>query len=737
MSKKKVVEKKKKTAAPKKVDNKKKSTPKKDDIKETKETAVVVEQKSPSNIKVDKYEPVKQVIKKDGLINEEIGPVVNDNMMRYTLSTLIARALPDVIDGFKPGQRMFLWGAKQAGADGENTIKSGTIVGEVMGKYHPHGDASIYKTGCRMVGSALHLLVPFIVGQGGFGKHFDSKQAPAASRYTEMKLAPLTKEVINDCTKFHETNMVENFDGKLKQPKYLSMPFPAILANAQSGIAVAYSCEFGSFNLKEICEASKIVVKNFKKSNKELLADIRKVMPTMDFTTGGETNIDDEQITNVYLNGQGAITCRAIFENNQKERKLELKQLPYSTDIQAIMNAVLKAADNGKLPEVSNIKNLADKKGFNVGIYYKSGTDVEDLKKKLFALTPCQSALNVNMMVVDNNTPKQMGVIDCIKRWIEHRKVWVEESINGQIKEKSDYLHLLEGLQKILLDIDKAIKIVRNSKTDAEVIDGLKKAFKLDDIQAEYVANIKLRNLNKDYILNKTKEIKDLKAQIADLQKRLKDIDTELINGLDDTAKKYGEDRKTTISKSKWEELPTFAVNSKPEVKLDGESLVFCGTDTIKRVPTDSAAKAPNGTTKYIVPNKDEILIFTNTAKVYKWIIGQVPNNNQVKITDIKKIKKKMEAGEQITYITPLIKKNKICIFFNNGKAVKIPCEAWATEGSKLLFKKGVSDKASIDHIEAIEKDCILEVNGQKYDTKKIKECGSKTGQGSKIKPEK
>lgn len=706
----------------KKVKNTKAKIEKKETVKSTK---VVKENKEKVHQVLDSSQPI---------IKESIDKALTDNMMGYSLTLLYDRAVPSVEDGFKPGQRLFLWGAKKVGADGEHTVKSATIVGEVMGKYHPHGDASIYGTGVRMVGSTLHLNLPLIDGKGGFGKHYDAEQAPAAMRYSEMKLAKFAKEIIDDSVKYHPDNMIDNFDGKFKQPRFISSPVPLILVNAQTGIAVGFSSSLGSFNLGEVCEACKIVIKNFNKDDKDLLKDVCKVMPTMDFTTGGETCIDDEQIKNLYLIGKGQVVCRAIFEDFPKERKLKVVELPYSTDLNAVMKAVLGAVDSGKLTEVTNIKNLSGKTGFDLSIYYKSGTDVEDLKKKLFALTPCQSAYNTQMYVMADNRPQDLGVIACIKKWVEHRRAWVEEDLQNRKKEAEDRLHLLEGLEAILLDIDKAVKIVKNSKSDEEVISGLKKGFKIDDLQAEFVAEIKLRNFNKDYILNKTKEIKDLKALIKEFAARLKDIDTELINDLDEAKKKYGTERKTKIV-DKWEELPTFAKNTKEPEKLDGTSTVFIGSDWIKRVPDGSGAKAPNGSTKWEnVPNAGEFLIFTNNGRVFKWVLGKIKNNVQTKISEIKRINKKMESGEQIIYICPLVETNNLVIAYSNKKFAKFKLSEYITSSNKLCFTKGVNVKEPIEYIEAISKDKKIEVFGHEVDTKDIKEFTSKTAAGGKIK---
>ena len=700
--------------------------------------------------KIDKKEPkvvekikTEKTISSSGetIIKKDISSEIISRMMPYALSVIESRALPFIEDGFKPSQRFWLYGMKMSGADGERTIKSGEIEGVVMGKLNPHAGA--YLTGVRLTDGAESLLTPYIYGEGNFGKHYSENIKEAAARYTEMKLNKLGKEIVLGSIKYHPSNIESNFNGCYQQPKFLGAAFPNILANPQQGIAVGYACQWGSFNLKELCEATKYIIKNKAKTDKDLVNKVLEIMPTMDFSSGGETDLNKEELTNIYLNGEGKIVLRARFENNQKERVLEIFEIPYVTNAENIANAIIKAVDSGKITEVSDVRNetgLNKKTGeatLKIAIDYKSGTDVEELKKKLFALTSCQANLNVNMFGLYNNIPAKYGVINCIKKWIEFRENWLKEEFTEILKELKDRLHLLEGLEKILVDIDKAVKIVKNSKTDEEVITGLMKGFKLDEVQAEFVANIKLRNFNKDYILNKIKEIKDLKNQIKDYENKLKDINSEMINQLDETIKNYGIDRKTIISKEKWEELPVITTRTKEPEKLDGDSMVFTGSDWAKRVPSDSGAKAPNGSEKVVTPNNGELLIFCNTAKVFKWTIGKLKNNTQTKITDIKKIAKKLEGGDQILYVTPLIEKRKIVIFFDNGKAAKIPESAWSTESSKLLFKKGRYDKANILHIEAIDKDKIIEIAGKKYDTSKIKEVGNKTGQGAKVKPEK
>ena len=667
------------------------------------------------------------------IVKKECNKIIDENMLIYGMSVAQDRALPFLEDGFKPAQRRDLWAMSTMGLFNKVT-KSAKVAGEVQASYHPH--ASTYDVIANMTDQAEKMIVPYVKGEGAFGKVYLRDIPPAADRYTEVGLLSICHELFDDIKK-NKDNLIDNFDNTKKEPKYISAPWPNVLCNPQSGIAVGLSCSYPSFNFKELCEASKIIIKNIKKTNKELLKEICKVMPTVDFTTGGFTYIDPEQIKSIYETGSGTILLRAKFNNDVKERVLEIIEIPYNTSAEQIVDEIKRCVDNGKLNEISDVRDESGLKGLKVAVDYKKGTDVEDLKKKILSLTSCQSSYSVNMNCVYKGKPVRLGVIDMIRNWVDFRKDWVKITLNYDLDETKDYLHLLEGLEAILLDIDKAVKIVKNSKTDADVITGLKKAFKLDDIQAEFVANIKLRNFNKDYILNKTKEIKDLKAKIKDLQDRLKNIDNELIKDLDRVAKEYGVERKTKIE-DKWEELPTFAKNSKEPEKLDGNSILFYGTDSVKRVPEDSTGvKAPNGMSKAVVPNTGEVLIFVNSGKVFKWTIGKLKNNTSIKATDIKKINKKLVSGEQVMYTCPLISANKLVIIYDSGKAAKFSLAQYETSGNKLCFAKGINTKANPLYFEMIEKDKLIEFEGKKIDTAKLKEIQNKTGQGVKYKFEK
>ena len=661
----------------------------------------------------------------------EIKDIIKDNMMEYSLSVLISRALPELVDGMKPSQRKFLYTMYRMGLFNQRA-KSANISGQVM-KINPHGDS--YSTGVRLTREAETILCPFIWGKGSFGKYYSSSMEPAASRYTEMQLAPICHELFDNLKKNPE-NMVDNFDGTMKEPKYTPAPFPNILANPNMGIAVGFACNFPSFNLNELCDASIETIKNYDLDNKKLLPIILKSMPTADFTTGGEILIDKEQLKSIYETGQGSITVRAVFNDDSKNRVLEILEIPYTTTAENVVDSIIKAYKENRLPEITDVRDEIDKNGFKVAVDYKRGTDVEELKKKLLALTPLQDNFNVNMNLVYKNIPQQMGVIDILKRWVEHRREWVEIELKYDLKEKEDLLHHLKGLEKALLDLDKAVEIVRKSANDEEVIAGLKKEFKVDDIQAEFIAEIKLRNFNKDYILNKTKEIKSVKEDITKLKETIESgIDNKLIKDLEKIKSKYGIPRKSKII-TDWEELPQFRKNAKPEIKYDGNSIIFCNGDTVKRVNESSSAKTPSGFAKWKVSNEMELLIFTSLGKTFKWHIAKIPEGPNQKLSEIKQINKKLDMGESIIYSCPLIPENNLVVIFDNDKLIKFPLSVYSTEGNKLCFAKGVNQKSPIEYMKAIEKDkeITLDKYNKPINTADYKLSSSRTGQGNKIK---
>ena len=688
----------------------------------------------------DKREKAQKIVNKaykEIIHEEEISERIEKNMPVYGYSIILERALCD-IDGLKPIQRKIMWSLYQLGGM-DKLLKSSMVTGDIQGKYSPHADC--YDSVTLLTREREGLLTPLVKGKGSFGKHYSRDTEPSAPRYTEIKLEPVCHEMLDSVKKIKD-NMKDNYTKTLKEPKLLMCAFPLLLANENNGIAYSLATEIGSFNLNELCDATIEIVKNYKKDDKELYKTVSKVMPTFDFTTGCDILLDKNEMKNIFLTGDGKIGQRALFYDNKAERTLEVSGIPYTTVLEKIIEAIMKAYGGKRFEEISRVVDATDVNGLKIAIEYKRGTDVEELKKKLLVYTPCQENFNSNIEYIYKNRPRHNGVIRTIKDWVEARREWLKKEFTTDLEDAKHKLNLLEGLQKILLDIDKAIKIVRQSKTDEEVISGLMKAFKLDNEQAEFVANIKLRNLNKDYILNKIKEIKDLKEEIKRLEKILKGgIDDEMIKQLEEIKKKYGYERKSKIitewedieqQKAKITEKMKAEAKEKNKVNVEGNSIIFTNEDSVRKVSEGSSAQTPSGFVKNVVPNAGEIIAFTNEHQVFKYPVAELPSSTKIK--DIKKIGKKLENGEQILFTTPLIEGKKILLVFGNKKWVKCDCACWKTENvGYKQFKKGYCDKDNLIHIEMLDEDKEIELFGKKVNTATCKEVGSRTSNGTKI----
>ena len=401
----------------------------------------------------------------ENIKKQEVSQIITEKMMPYSLSVLISRTLPELCDGFKPSQRKYLYTMANMHLFNQRA-KSANISGQVM-KINPHADS--YGTGVRLTRQAESILTPFIEGKGSFGKHYSTDTQPAAARYTEMQLAPICHELFDNLKK-NPDNMVPNFDGTMKEPKIVSAPFPNILANPNMGIAVGFACNFPSFNLNELCDASIETIKNYELENDKLIKKLLKVMPTADFTTGGEILIDKEELKNIYTNGQGKITIRSTFTDDNKDRILEVDQIPYSTSVENVIDSIIKAYKENRIPEITGVRDETDKNGLKIAIDYKRGTDVEELKKKLLALTPLQDNFNVNMNLVHDNTPQQMGVVDILKNWVKHRREWVEIELkySGYIEKAYKEAEKLQKIEEKEIPDDISYDDIKNLASEAK-----------------------------------------------------------------------------------------------------------------------------------------------------------------------------------------------------------------------------------------------------------------------------
>lgn len=656
---------------------------------------------------------------------QELGHAIEDNMMRMSIEVLTNRALPFLEDGFKPSQRKILYTMKNMGLYNK-LAKSANIDGQNM-KLNAHG--SSYLTLVRLTREKEALLTPFVYGKGAFGKIYSSNMEPAAARYSEAQLAPICHELMDGLNK-HNSNFVDNYDGTMKEPMLLSAPFPNILANPQDGIGIGFACSFPSYNLIELCDSCISILKGNDDIN-----TIKSIMPGPDFTTGASLMIEPAEIDKIYTTGTGRCTLRAKFNDDTANNILEVIEIPYTTTAERIIADVQKQYDKGKFPEINDINDEIGIDGFKVAIFYKKGTDVQNLIEKLYALTSLQDYHNSNMTLVYNNRPVTMGVIEIIQKWIEHRKVWVQEELNYDIIEKTNQLHLLVGLEKILLDIDKAVSIVKSSKTDEDVIDGLCNNFSIDKIQAEFVANIKLRNFNQDYILNKTKEITTLRNDIEVLKNT--NIVDKMISDLERVKQQYGVPRKTEIVYD-WNAIDTTKVlapvNKNSNKNIQGKSVLFVGLDTVKRAQENTTAKTPDGTIRFDdVDNNDELLIFTTLGRVFKLRVHRLKMNNQNELSTF--FKKSLEIGETIIYTTVLRPCNDIVILFDNNKIARYSQKAYTSTGNKHCFKNGYNTKAIALHIEAVsENNSTIIYNNKTIDISKLKTKDSRLTSGVNIK---
>ena len=616
--------------------------------------------------------------------NVPMEDILEENYMPYSMSVIVSRSIPQ-IDGLKPSHRKLLYTMYKMGLLTGGRTKSATIASQTM-LLNPHGDASNYDTMVRLTEQNETLLVPLVSGQGNFGKHYSTEMEPAASRYTEAKLAPVAEEFFKGIKKNPE-NFVPNYDATQTEPLLLPVTFPNILANPSYGIAVGIATRICSFNLKELCDATILRIKHPRK-------DIREVMPAPDFSTGGYLLLEPDVIDQVYKTGSGNIKLRAKYTVDKKNRIIEIYEIPYTTTAEAIISGVSDAYNTGKVRDITAVRDEIDLNGFKIAIDYKRDSDPDEIMKKLFACTKLQDSFPCNFNVIINNNPVSIGVIQIIDEWINWRRDCVEKELTYDLRQKQDTLHLLEGLEKILLNIDKCIKIIRNTEKEADVVPGLMKAFSIDEIQANYVAEIKLRNLNKEYILNRTKNIADLKAEIAELEKKIATgIDKEIIKTLEFVAKKYGTPRKTEIMEYQKDEIKLSDLKenypSKYIVTNDGYLKKIPLTDfkeqALKFKTSDYAVNSING------DEETEILVFTDAGRTYKLYGENIPAQKPKDFGELIFTMAKCKPNERIVHVAFMDPKGWIMIAFKNGKVVRVPMTSYETLTKKKCFEKGYS----------------------------------------------
>ncbi|MCI8589439.1 MAG: topoisomerase IV [Clostridiales bacterium] len=632
-------------------------------------------------------------------ILQPITETIEKNYMPYAMSVIISRALPE-IDGFKPSHRKLLYTMYKMGLLTGNRTKSANVVGQTM-KLNPHGDAAIYETLVRLTRANETLLHPLVDSKGSFGKQYSSEMAYAASRYTEVKLDPFCVELFRGIDK-NAVDMVDNYDNTMKEPALLPTSFPNILLSPTMGIAVGMASKICSFNLAELCDGTVQMLKN-PYTDVDTLLDIIKAP---DFSGGGYILYNRDQLSQIYTKGTGSVRLRARYVYDKAAGCIDILEIPYSTTIELIMKAITDLVKEGKLKEVSDFRDEIDKEGFKLTLDIKKGTDPDQLMAKLYKLTPLEDTFSCNFNIILDGVPKTLGVAAILREWIAFRMGCVKRELTFDKQKKEEKLHLLLGLGKILLDIDKAIRIVRETENDKEVIPNLMNGFVIDQVQAEYIADIKLRNLNKEYIMNRIQEIESLQTEI----KRLGDIIASedktkefIAEQLIEIKKKYGKSRKTQILYDDHLEAyePESVVenyNCKILLTHDGyfkknTLLSLRGNDEQKLKDDDYLVCVEE------VQNVDELLFFSDKAQVYKARVADFEPVKASALGDYIPAKLGFDEGEKVLFMKSVheYKQGDHFIFaFENGKCVRVPVNAYQTKSRRKKLTNAYSDVSGL-----------------------------------------
>ena len=635
---------------------------------------------------------------------QAISETLEINYMPYAMSVIVSRAIPE-IDGFKPSHRKLLYTMYKMGLLRGKLTKSANIVGQTM-QLNPHGDAAIYETMVRLARGNETLLHPFVASKGNFGKVYSRDMAYAASRYTEAKLEPLCEELFRDID-LDTVDMVDNYDGSRKEPTLLPTTFPNVLVSANQGIAVGMASNICSFNLTEICNTT-IALMN------DPECDILETLPGPDFSTGAELLFDEAATREIYSTGRGSFKLRAKWRYQKKENIIEIYEIPYTTTSEVIIDKVAELIKAGKIKEINDMRDETDLNGLKLAIDLKRGVDPDKLMQKLFRLTPLQDSFPCNFNILIGGNPRVMGVGEILEEWAAWRTDCVRRRIYFQIQKKEERLHLLKGLERILLDIDKAIKIIRETELESEVIPNLMIGFGIDEIQANYVAEIKLRNINKEYILKQTRAISDLEQEIADLNatlnssRRLKNV---IIGELKDVAEKFGQPRKTEIIYDAAQAEPEEEEDDTPDYpvtlfvskegylkKITAQSLRMSGEQKFKEGDSLAFSRETN--------NKAEILVFTNQFQCYKSKLSDFDDGKASLLGDYLPQKLGMDPGETVLQVLlPGDYKGFVLFFFENGKAAKVPLSAYETKTNRRRLTGAYSDKSPLVTAMVVDKD--------------------------------
>ncbi len=632
-----------------------------------------------------------------GLIDDQnITETLESNYMPYAMSVIMSRAIPE-IDGFKPSHRKLLYTMYRMGLLTGARTKSANIVGETM-KLNPHGDAAIYETMVRLSRGYQALLHPYVDSKGNFGRAYSSDMEYAASRYTEAKLEPIAAELFHDIDK-DTVDFVDNYDSTMKEPTLLSVTFPTILVNSNIGIAVGMASSICSFNLRELCETTIALMKNPQH-------EISSTLLAPDFPGGGRIIYQRDVMENIYETGRGSFKMRAVWKYDKKFNCIDITEIPQSTTIEAIISKIVDLVKSGKVRDISDVRNEIGLSGLKITIDLKRGVDPNRLMNRLFALTPLEDSFSCNFNVLIAGVPRVMGVRELLGEWIAFRTECVRRRVFYELSKAKDKLHLLRGLEKILLDIDKAISIIRSTDEEGEVVPNLMIGFGIDEIQAEYVADIKLRHLNREYILKRTKEIELLKANIEDMESILKNparVKAIIIRELQEVAKKYGKERRSELLYAS--DIEQNEAEIEEEVPDYPCTLFFTAEGYFKKITPQSLRmsnvhklKEGDRITQTIeATNRCELLFFTDKASVYKSKVSDFSDTKASVLGDYAASTLGFDEGENAVYMVTTSDYSGYMVFlFENGKVAKVELSAYATKTNRRKLKGAYSDKVPL-----------------------------------------
>ena len=658
----------------------------------------------------------KKKINTDGVVGlhgstteQPISETLEVNYMPYAMSVIVSRAIPE-IDGFKPSHRKLLYTMYKMGLLSHGRTKSANIVGQTM-QLNPHGDAAIYETMVRLAKGNETLLHPFVDSKGNFGKVYSRDMAYAASRYTEAKLDPICAELFRDID-CDTVDMVDNYDATTKEPTLLPTTFPNVLVSANQGIAVGMASNICSFNLKEVCDTTIALMKNPDH-------DILETLPGPDFSTGGQLLFDEAATREIYATGRGSFKLRARWRYVKDGNLIEITEIPYTTATEVIMDKVAELIKAGKIKEISDMRDETDLSGLKLTIDLKRGVEPEKLMQKLFRLTPLQDSFPCNFNILIAGMPRVMGVGEILQEWTAWRTDCIKRRLFFQIQKKQERLHLLKGLERILLDIDKAVRIIRETELESEVVPNLMIGFGIDEIQANFVAEIKLRNINKEYILKQTKAVGQLEQEIADLNdtlnspKKLKNV---IIQELTEVSRKYGKERKTEIvydapqtgSEPEEESVPDYPVT----VFLSREGYLKKITQQSLRMSGEQKFKEGDALSMtWEAANRWEILAFTDKFQCYKARLSDFDDGKASLLGDYLPQKLGFEAGENlVSVVLTGDYQGFVLFFFENGKAAKVPLNAYETKTNRKKLTGAYSDKSPLVKVLALTGDTEVAV---------------------------